>query len=183
MPRARCSCRRRRLWYTSMARCRRLGMAKSPTRQYRPTWLMSYVAVSLGGYSGGPMFRSSAGHWQSRGFQEVLHVRETLRHGHFVSLQMHVTSCMEYSWCSQQPATCPYPEPDKSSPRPHPTSWDPFSYCPLIYVQVFQVVPFIKISYQNSLCIYLLCRANFRIFCRSRFSEIKLWPWQCVSQA
>ena len=23
---------------------------------------------------------------------------------------------------SQQPATCPYPEPDRSSPRPHPTS-------------------------------------------------------------
>jgi len=24
---------------------------------------------------------------------------------------------------SQQPATCPYPEPDQSSPCPHPTTW------------------------------------------------------------
>lgn len=46
-PRAHCSCRLRRLWYTSTARCRRLGTAKSPTRPCRPTWLMSYVVVSL----------------------------------------------------------------------------------------------------------------------------------------
>ena len=68
------------------------------------------------------MFRSSPGHWLFHGFWQVLRVPETLRHGLFVSLRMYVTSCLEYSQCSQQPTTCPYPEPDKSSPRPHPAS-------------------------------------------------------------
>jgi len=92
------------------------------------------------GYSGGPT--SSPGHWLFRGFWQVLHLPEMLCHRPFVSIQMCVISCLEYSQCSQQPATCCYPEPDKSSPHLHPASWEPFSYSPLIYVQVFQVVPF-----------------------------------------
>ena len=41
---------------------------------------------------------------------------------------------------SQEPATCPYPEPDQSSPCPTPLLRDPFQYYPPIYAWVFQVV-------------------------------------------
>jgi hypothetical protein len=32
--------------------------------------------------------------------------------------------------CSQQPTTCPYPEPDQSTPRPPPLILDPFLILP-----------------------------------------------------
>ena len=49
---------------------------------------------------------------------------------------------------SQQPATCPYSEPDKSSPRPPPVLLheDSFQYYPLIYACVFYVVSFPQVS-------------------------------------
>jgi hypothetical protein len=50
---------------------------------------------------------------------------------------------------SQQPATCPYPEPDRSSPCPPPPFRrleDPFWYYPPIYAWVFQVGSFPQVS-------------------------------------
>jgi hypothetical protein len=47
---------------------------------------------------------------------------------------------------SQQPATCPNPEPAQSSPRPIPRLEDPFSYYPPIYAWVSQVVVFPQVS-------------------------------------
>ena len=48
---------------------------------------------------------------------------------------------------SQVPATCPYPEPARSSPYPHiPLPEDPFYYYPPIYAWVFQVVSFPQVS-------------------------------------
>ena len=48
---------------------------------------------------------------------------------------------------SQVPASCPYPEPDQSSPCPHITlSEDPSQYYPPIYASVFQVVSFPQVS-------------------------------------
>ena len=47
----------------------------------------------------------------------------------------------------QEPATCPYSEPDQSSPYPHiPFPEDPFEYYLLIYACVFQVVSFPQVS-------------------------------------
>ena len=44
---------------------------------------------------------------------------------------------------SQVPATCPYPEPDHSTPYPHILLHeDPSSYYPPTYAWVFQVVSF-----------------------------------------
>ena len=48
---------------------------------------------------------------------------------------------------SQVPATCPYPEPDRSRPRPHiPIPEDPSQYYPSIYAWVFQVVSYPQVS-------------------------------------
>jgi hypothetical protein len=48
---------------------------------------------------------------------------------------------------SQVPATCPFPEPDRSIPCPHiPLPEDPSSYYPSIYVWVFQVISFPQVS-------------------------------------
>ena len=48
---------------------------------------------------------------------------------------------------SQVPATCPYPELDRSSACPHiPLSEDPSLYYPLIYAWAFQVVTFPQVS-------------------------------------
>ena len=51
---------------------------------------------------------------------------------------------------SQVPATCPYPEPDLSSPYPHipltELTGDPSYYYLLIYAWVFQVVSFPQVS-------------------------------------
>ena len=48
---------------------------------------------------------------------------------------------------SQLPATCPFPEPDQSSPcLPIPLPKDPSYYCPPIYAWVFQVVSFPHVS-------------------------------------
>jgi hypothetical protein len=47
---------------------------------------------------------------------------------------------------SHVPATCPYPEPDQSSPYPHiPLPEDPLYY-PSIYAWVSQVVSFPQVS-------------------------------------
>jgi len=47
----------------------------------------------------------------------------------------------------QVPATCPYPEPDQSSPCPLiPLPEDPSYLYPSIYVWVFQVVSFSQVS-------------------------------------
>jgi len=44
---------------------------------------------------------------------------------------------------SQVPASCPYPDPDQSSPCPHITlPEDPSQYYPPIYAWVFQVASF-----------------------------------------
>jgi len=44
---------------------------------------------------------------------------------------------------SQAPATCPYPQPERSSPCLHiPFIENQFYYCPPIYMQVFHVVSF-----------------------------------------
>jgi hypothetical protein len=44
---------------------------------------------------------------------------------------------------TQEPATCPYPEPDQSSLRPHTQPLeDPLQYYSPIYAWVFQVVSF-----------------------------------------
>ena len=56
---------------------------------------------------------------------------------------------------SQVPATCPYPEPARSSPYPHiPLPEDPSYYYPDIYTWVFQVVFFPPVSSPKS-CINL----------------------------
>ena len=56
---------------------------------------------------------------------------------------------------SQQPATCPYPRPARSSPYPHiPLPEDPSLYNPPIYGWVFQVVSFLQVS-PPKLCIHL----------------------------
>ena len=48
---------------------------------------------------------------------------------------------------SQEPAICPYPEPDQSSPcPPNPLPEDPASYYPPIYARFFQLVSFPQIS-------------------------------------
>jgi len=48
---------------------------------------------------------------------------------------------------SQMPATCPYPEPARSSTYPHiPLPEDPSSYYPPIYTRVSQVVSFPQAS-------------------------------------
>jgi len=48
---------------------------------------------------------------------------------------------------SQVPATCPYPEPARSSPYPHiPLSENPSQYYPPIYPWVFQMVSFSQVS-------------------------------------
>ena len=48
---------------------------------------------------------------------------------------------------SQVPATCPYPEPARSSPCPHiPLPEDPSHYHPPIYAWVSQVVNFLQVS-------------------------------------
>jgi hypothetical protein len=48
---------------------------------------------------------------------------------------------------SQEPATCPCPEPYQSSPcLPIPLLEDPFKYYPPIYAWVFQVVSFPQVS-------------------------------------
>ena len=58
---------------------------------------------------------------------------------------------------SQAPAACPYPEPDRYSPRPHiPVHEDPSSYFPPIYAWVFQVVSFPQVSPPKTLYTPLL---------------------------
>jgi len=49
---------------------------------------------------------------------------------------------------SQVPATCPYPEPDRSSPCPPPIPLPerPSSYYRPLYTLVFQVVSFLQVS-------------------------------------
>ena len=48
---------------------------------------------------------------------------------------------------SQQPATCPYPEPERSSRSPTiPPLEDQFQYYSPLYVWVFQVVSFSQVS-------------------------------------
>ena len=48
---------------------------------------------------------------------------------------------------SQVPATCPYPVPARSSPHPYiQLPEDPSQYYPPIYVWVYQVVSFLKVS-------------------------------------
>jgi len=51
---------------------------------------------------------------------------------------------------SQVPATCPYPEPARSSPCPHiPLPEDPSEYYPPIYAWVFQVSLSLRFPHQN----------------------------------
>ena len=50
---------------------------------------------------------------------------------------------------SQVPITCPYPEPDQSSPSP-----TPILYYPSTYAWVFQVVPSIWSQHQSPVCNY-----------------------------
>jgi len=51
---------------------------------------------------------------------------------------------------SQVSATCPYPEPARSSRYPHiPLSEDPSLYYPPIYARVFQVDFSLRFSHQN----------------------------------
>jgi hypothetical protein len=58
---------------------------------------------------------------------------------------------------SQEPSTCPYPKPDRSSPYHHILSLqDPFEYCSPIYVLVFIVALSFLFSHQYPLCIPLL---------------------------
>ena len=55
---------------------------------------------------------------------------------------------------SQQPATCSYPESDRSSPRPHPTSQITILILSSIYAWVFQVVfVFLYIFYTRRLLV------------------------------
>jgi len=57
----------------------------------------------------------------------------------------------------QVPATCPYSEPDQSSPCPRiPLPEDPASCYPPIYVRVFQVVPSFRFPHQDPVCTSLL---------------------------
>jgi hypothetical protein len=58
---------------------------------------------------------------------------------------------------TQEPPTCPYPEPDQPSLRPHTQPLeDPFNYYPPIYAWVFQVVSFPQVSPIKALCAPLL---------------------------
>jgi hypothetical protein len=57
----------------------------------------------------------------------------------------------------QEPATCPYPEPQQSTPcLLIPCLEEPFSYYLLIYAYVFQVVSFPQVSPPKS-CMHLSC--------------------------
>jgi hypothetical protein len=47
---------------------------------------------------------------------------------------------------TQEPATCPCPEPDWSSPRPHSTSRRSILHYTPIYAWIFQVVSFPQVS-------------------------------------
>ena len=48
---------------------------------------------------------------------------------------------------SQQPDTCPYPQPDQSSSRPPiPLFYDPFQHETSTYSQFFQVAFFFEVS-------------------------------------
>ena len=58
---------------------------------------------------------------------------------------------------SQVPATCPYPEPARSSAHTHiPLPEDPFQYYPPIYAWVSQVVSFPQVSPTKTLYTRLL---------------------------
>ena len=58
---------------------------------------------------------------------------------------------------SQEPATSPCPEPEKSSPYPSvPLHKDPFSNHHPIYTYVFQVASFPHVFPQNPLCTFPL---------------------------
>ena len=58
---------------------------------------------------------------------------------------------------SQVSATCPYSEPDSSSPCSHnPIPGDPSQYYPPIYAWVFQVVSFLSFPHQNPMYTYPL---------------------------
>jgi len=70
----------------------------------------------------------------------------------------------------QVSATCPYPEPDKTSPYPHiPLPEDPSQYYPPTYVWVFQVATFPQVSTPKpSLC---LCSPHKRYMPRPSHSS------------
>jgi hypothetical protein len=57
---------------------------------------------------------------------------------------------------TQESATCPYPEPDQSSLRPHPTSRRSILILSSIYAWVFQVVSFPLVSPTKTLYAPLL---------------------------
>ena len=54
----------------------------------------------------------------------------------------------------QEPATCPYPKPDQSSPCPSVALHEDPPYYPPIYARNFQVVSFPQVS-PPKLCIHL----------------------------
>jgi hypothetical protein len=55
---------------------------------------------------------------------------------------------------SQEPSTCPYPEPDHSSPHPHSTPKRSTVILSPIYASVFQVVSFAQVC-PSKLCAHL----------------------------
>ena len=74
---------------------------------------------------------------------------------------------------TQKPATCPYSEPDQSSPWLHPTSRKSASIFPPIYTWVFQVISFPQVSTLKP-CMhlslphpcYISCPSFFRLYRR-----------------
>ena len=75
---------------------------------------------------------------------------------------------------SQVPATCPYPEPARSSPYSHiPLPEDPSQYYPPIYAWVFQVVSFLQVSHQNPVYATPLTHTRY-MPCPSQLSGINL---------
>jgi hypothetical protein len=70
--------------------------------------------------------------------------------------------------CSQKLATCPYPEPNEFNPHPQTLfPQDPSQCYPLIYAEVFLVVPSLRVRkdilYPNMNCVIVLYLSNIKI--------------------
>jgi hypothetical protein len=75
---------------------------------------------------------------------------------------------------SQQPATCPCPERNQSSPRPQPISWRSSLILPSIYVWASKWSLSLKFPHQNPLCTSPLTHTR-NMPCPSHSSRSSEW--------
>ena len=160
----------------------------SPIRQCRRTSLMSYVAVSLGHcyICGRPRVQILS--WTlpvsvelSRGLRQFLHVFTwNITAQHFVSIQIYVTNCFEMSPAFIAAHHLPFARARSLQCTPPSIFILSSDLCLDITSATFHwdflPKPFMHFS-------SLLHHANFGVIRWSRYSEVKLWPWQCGSQA